>query len=130
MDWITPNVAIGNYLDVDASTDVDWILCLKPGCCERRRDRDVECIPLVDGPGNTPERLRDAVAFIEDVVGAGERVLVHCHAGRSRSVVVVALYLMRERGITAEGALEYIAERREIFLSPGIEEAFSTWRVP
>src|SRR5271169_3137767 len=38
--------------------------------------------------------LRRAIPFIRDGVARGERVLVHCHAGISRSVSVVAVYLM------------------------------------
>ena len=55
-------------------------------------------------------------------MNAGARILVHCHAGRSRSVVVVARFLMQSRGLAAQAALDLIAARREIYLSPGIEE--------
>jgi hypothetical protein len=36
--------------------------------------------------------------------------------------VVVARYLMRSRGLTTQAALDLIASRREIYLSPGIDE--------
>jgi protein-tyrosine phosphatase len=124
MDWITDQVAIGNYLDAATlPPGVDAVLCLKEDCCdEGREDVEVLCVPLIDGPGNDPRGVREAVRFIADVVAAGERILVHCHAGRSRSVAVVARYLVDSRGMTRRAALELINAKREIYLSEGIDE--------
>jgi len=125
MDWITDYIAIGNFIDAkDASKDeVDAILCVKPDCCsEDNIIFDVMCLPLVDGSGNDCRYLDDAVDFIDDVVSSGERILVHCHAGRSRSVCMVARYFMVKKGMTSHQAIEKIGTKREIYLSPGIEE--------
>ena len=123
MDWITDQLAIGNFLDAQSLPDgVDAVLCLKEDCCDGRTDVDTLCLPLLDGPGNNPRDIEDAIDFIREVVDAGQRILVHCHAGRSRSAVVVARYLMRNRALTVQAALDLIASRREIYLSPGIED--------
>lgn len=124
MDWITAQIAIGNYLDSAAlPADIDAVLCLRENCCnEARTDKDVLCIPLVDGAGNDPRQVAEAVRFIADVCDAGEKVLVHCHAGRSRSVAVVARYLVEHQGMSAATALGLIARKRAIYLSDGIEE--------
>ena len=79
------------------------------------------CVPLIDGPGNDENAVEDAIAFIDDIVRRDERVLVHCHAGRSRSVCIVARYLMAIRGWSREKSLQFISSKREIYLSPGIE---------
>ncbi len=123
MDWITPHIAIGNYLDARGGPpEITAILCLKPGCpCEERDDIPVLAIPLVDGPGNPALSVEDAVDFIADMVEDGERLLVHCHAGRSRSVAIVARHLMLAGNLTASEALAAISARREIWLTPGIE---------
>lgn len=125
MDWITDNIAIGNYVDAqNPDLCVDFILCLKPGCCLDRSDIETVCIPLIDGAGNNPILLQKAMNELAQAVADGMKVLVHCHAGRSRSVSVVARYLMESMWITAEEALALIKQKREIYLSQGIEEIF------
>jgi dual specificity phosphatase 12 len=122
MDWITDQVAIGNIFDAQSlPREIDTVLCLLD-CCEDRTDVDALCIPLQDGPGNRPQDVDEALRFLDDAVRAGERVLVHCHAGKSRSAVVVARWLIRTRGLTPTAAIDFIAERCEIYLSPGIED--------
>ena len=126
MDWITNKIAIGNFVDVkNLKDEVDAILCLKPDCCdENSKEFDVLAIPLIDGAGNDKRLFEDAVQYITDVVSDGDRILVHCHAGRSRSVCIVARYFMVKDGLTRNQALTKIEEKREIYLSPGIEEIF------
>jgi protein-tyrosine phosphatase len=46
--------------------------------------------------------------FIDTALGEGGCVLVHCHEGRSRSVALVAAYLMARRGMDLAGALARI----------------------
>lgn len=124
MDWITDSIAIGDFTDVEsAPAEVDAILCLKQDCCdEENTNVDVFCLPMVDGAGNDLRLVGHAVDFIDDVVSSGEKILVHCHAGRSRSVCVVARYFMIKHRLTSHQALSKIEEKREIYLSPGIEE--------
>ena len=128
MDWITANIAIGNFIDARnvRPSDVDAVLCLKEECCAESDARYcIMCVPLIDGPGNDSSLLEEAIEFIDAFVSDGEKVLVHCHAGRSRSVCVVARYLMWKTGLSARAALEIIESKREIYLSPGVEELLS-----
>ena len=125
MDWITSRIAIGNFIDAESAieSELDAILCLKENCCDEKDERFlVSCVPLVDGAGNAKDMFDDAVDFIDDVVSDGERILVHCHAGRSRSVCIVARYLMTRKGMSRDRALSLISGKGEIYLSPGIEE--------
>ena len=83
---------------------------------------EVESVPLIDGPGNDPDRLERARRILADLVENAAPVLVHCQAGRSRSVVVVAAYLAHARGLGADDALAFVTERREAAVQPALAE--------
>lgn len=103
--------------------EVDAVLCLVENCCSVDDERfDVKNISLKDSGGNSRISINNAINFIDDAVSHNEKILVHCHAGRSRSVCIIARYLMFKNGITSKQALTLIEEKREIYLSPGIEE--------
>ncbi len=130
MDWITETVAIGNHLEALNATllqqeGIASIISLDrtlqgndPGVLGLR---EVAVVPLEDGPGNDPRLFRQAVEALEDLAQRNPPVLVQCHAGRSRSVVVVAGYLMRMLGIEADDALVRVAARRPIAVAAGLE---------
>jgi hypothetical protein len=126
MDWITDQIAIGDAEDaVKNAAAVDILLCLTRGCCEDRCDANGCCISLHDGPGNVRGHVLTAIEFLAESVAKGLKILVHCRAGRSRSVAVVAAYFMKHRGLSQSQALGFIGEKRQYLLSPGIEEIFS-----
>ena len=50
--------------------------------------------------------------FIARAQDANENVLVHCHAGISRSTTIVLAFLMNKYQMTYESALEMVRERR------------------
>lgn len=52
--------------------------------------------------------LEGALHFIEETSNRGEKVLVHCHAGRSRSVTVVMAYLIKFYNYSMHGALDHV----------------------
>ncbi|CDO77073.1 hypothetical protein BN946_scf184473.g17 [Trametes cinnabarina] len=53
-----------------------------------------------------------AVTFIQAELDKGHGVLVHCQAGMSRSVAIVAAYLMVSQGLDPESALAVIRKSR------------------
>ena len=59
MDWISDQVAIGNFVGAHVMPPAfDAILSLKPDCCDEDRvDVDVLCIPLIDGHGNRKDTV-------------------------------------------------------------------------
>ena len=61
---------------------------------------------LVDGPGNPPELMREAVTCVEVAIRQGKRVLVHCVGGRSRSLTVVAEAIRRVHGTPLTTTIE------------------------
>jgi hypothetical protein len=130
MDWITDEIAVGNYLealDVEllhrekfaSALSLDGTLHGKdPADCGLRR---IEVVPLEDAPGNELRLYKLAVECLSELVREAPPVLVQCHAGRSRSAVVVAGYLVTTRGIDAEEALRFVAGKRQIAVTPGLE---------
>lgn len=131
MDWITDDIAIGNFLDAENAElrreqGIRSMLCLSG----KQRGIAAEALGLValenfelkDGPGNDPRIFQRAVESVGLLAKLHPKLLVQCHAGRSRSVVVVAAHLMKTRRWTSEEALRYVSARREAALTPGIEQ--------
>ena len=96
----------------------------------RRSDRDFAVISLCRTGGRfshdvqrfgyltDDESNHDLAQVLDDVLGDmnalradDRRVLVHCFGGASRTGLVLRAWLMRERGLTAEEATEYVAQR-------------------
>ncbi|KAF9449282.1 hypothetical protein P691DRAFT_799489 [Macrolepiota fuliginosa MF-IS2] len=56
--------------------------------------------------------LLPSIHFIQAELDKGRGVLVHCQAGVSRSATIVAAYLMHNKNLDPEGALELIRKAR------------------
>lgn len=82
---------------------------------------EVSSYSLIDGPGNDLRVLRFAVADLRRLAAQGP-VLVQCHAGRSRSVVVVAGYLMEMHCISARETIARVAAKRDVNVTPALAE--------
>lgn len=135
VDWITDTIAIGNYLEAQdqqllQSQSIASVLSLDGTL--RGVDaaslglREIEIVPLEDRPGNDPRLFRRAIDALARLVGEAPPVLVQCHAGRSRSVVVVAGHLVGALGIEAEEAIAQVSAKREIAITPGLEQLLET----
>jgi len=132
VDSITDKIWIGNYLDardrpalVDAG--IRSILCLD-GCIAGVKADELgvertEVVELIDGSGNPPERFLRAVRLLRDLAANHAPVLVHCHAGQSRSAAVVCKYFMQEEGNSLADAMRRITSRRRVAIIAGLQEA-------
>lgn len=67
-----------------------------------------------DGGEDLFATLDTCIDFIDDAGKKGERVLVHCVQGISRSASVVIAYLMRNHGWSLQAALKHVREARPI----------------
>lgn len=57
----------------------------------------------------------EAVSWIDQALQTeGQTVLVHCHAGVSRSASIVAAYLIYKMSMSAEEAVAYVTARRDV----------------
>jgi dual specificity phosphatase 12 len=132
MDSITNKVWIGNYLDARdrpalEKAGIRSILCLDGSIAgikpEELGVERAEVVELVDGSGNPPERFLRAVRLLRDLTAKHAPVLVHCHAGQSRSAAVVCKYFMMEEGNSLAEAMRRIASRRRVAIMAGLQEA-------
>jgi atypical dual specificity phosphatase len=69
-------------------------------------------IPTVDFTSPTLESVERGVAFLQEQIGQGRRVYVHCKAGRARSGTVVLCWLIAARGMSPVEAQDLILRRR------------------
>lgn len=130
MDWITDQIAIGNYLDAQ---DVELLrregivsILSLDGSLAGRAPRDlgvqkIAVVKLQDGPGNDRDTFFRAVDALSQFVSRSPPVLVQCHAGRSRSAVIVAGHFIKTRGIQPDEALRLVAAKRELQVMPGLD---------
>ncbi|KAI5065217.1 hypothetical protein GOP47_0019912 [Adiantum capillus-veneris] len=58
------------------------------------------------------EHFDECFAFIDEARQSGGSVLVHCFAGKSRSVTVVVAYLMKTYGMNFTEALDLVRSKR------------------
>lgn len=63
-------------------------------------------------------RLPSATTLVSQRLDLGERVLVHCRAGRQRSAAVVAAVLMRRLGLGVEEAMAAVRARQQAAFFP------------
>jgi hypothetical protein len=72
---------------------------------------------IPDDPSAAPvlfENMCRLLEFVHEGVRRGERVLVHCYAGVSRSATVVLSYLLKYEGMSLRQAWEHVQQRRPI----------------
>lgn len=130
MDWITEQIAIGNYLDAQDGEllrreGIVSVLSLD-GCLAGRVPAElglqkIAVVKLHDGPGNDRDTFFRAVDTLARLVSTSPPVMVQCHAGRSRSAVIVAGHFVKTRGILPDEALRLVAAKRELEVMPGLD---------
>ena len=70
--------------------------------------------PLNDGGGNEPCTLRLAIQTVVELLHSGNRTIVACSVGMSRSPTIAAFALAFYLGISPELALERIAAMKSL----------------
>jgi hypothetical protein len=113
MDWITDRIAIGNSCDARAPKGVDATINV---AVDLHISEDFEWrhkVGLIDGPGNHPQTFMAAVLLLDALMEEGKKVLVHCHAGRSRSVMVISTWLAWREGRSFDVTLKAIQKLRQ-----------------
>ncbi|XP_060092925.1 dual specificity protein phosphatase 4 [Heteronotia binoei] len=77
-----------------------------------------KCIPVEDNhKTDISSWFMEAIEYIDSVKACHGRVLVHCHAGISRSATICLAYLIMKKRVKLEEAFEFVKQRRSI-ISP------------
>jgi myo-inositol-1(or 4)-monophosphatase len=114
---ITPKIYIGNSFDactvtpemVEASLNVAIDLdVVNPNKIKLYK------VGLVDGPGNNPETFVAAILCLCGMARKYNKILVHCHEGKSRSVIVVSTYLSIMNNGNFDEILKDVMKKREV----------------
>lgn len=84
---------------------------------------EVRHIPMKDHLPPDRQSLDQAVQFISKQVGSGKVVLVHCQAGRGRTMCALAAYLIKSKGLGADAAIEQLRAIRKGAVERAQEEA-------
>ena len=72
----------------------------------------VKHMAMPDHQAPEVERLIEASKYIQAETSSGAVVLVHCLAGKGRTGTVIAAYLMDEKDIDANSAVEFMRKLR------------------
>jgi protein-tyrosine phosphatase len=113
----TLNVAID--LDIEDKVDDNHLRRLK-----RHK------VGLIDGRGNPPLRMVAALVLLHTIVQSGIKVLVHCHAGQSRSVMIAAMYCDIAGIAPFNEALPKIMAQRKVDICRSDLYATATFALP
>lgn len=72
-------------------------------------------VPAIDHPEyDISASIPMALAFIAKAKAMGQKILVHCHMGISRSATVILSFLMAFHGMPLETALVFLRSKRSI----------------
>ncbi|CAN2391855.1 positive regulation of glucokinase activity [Pristimantis euphronides] len=101
--WSLQDAGITHILTVDSTEQKDLADSLQK-----------KFIPLFDDPStDLLSRLPECLKFLKDALEKPEsRVLVHCHAGVSRSAAVMAAYMMNTTRCTFEEAHQRLQDKK------------------
>ena len=98
------------------SNGITLILNVATGCKNHFENKFVyKNLAILDNcESEISDNFEEAFAFIEAAKKNGEKVLVHCQAGISRSATICAAYLMKTQSLNVSQALEKVRQKRKV----------------
>ena len=105
--------------------DIKAIITVRVNPCLLTKNEDFSNIKFLHIPINDGidvhinEYFQDAVKFINEARDEKRSVLVHCHAGISRSATIILAYLMINEKLSLGKAFKYVQSKRKI-ISPNL----------
>lgn len=130
MAEIVPRLWIGDRAaaELDLASLRERGICAVLNCTVELPNYHEECLRYMRVPVNDADNadiatyFDPACNFVEEVLNSeGGAVLIHCHAGRSRSATIMLVCLMRRKRISLKEAIATCMERRWITPNPGFQ---------
>ena len=92
------------------------ILCVADGIPPRYpNDYNYKVIRVYDLPTvQLSKYFTECISYIHNALKSGGTVLVHCHAGVSRSATMVIAYLMKYHNMEFEQAFHFVKSKRNV----------------
>lgn len=121
MSKIAKKIYLGNWFDAQnmnflKRSKISHILC----CSAELRPMfpshfEYKHIRANDHPAfNLSIHFDSAANFIHNAIETGTGIFIHCYAGVSRSTTCLVAYMMKYRGMTISGAINFIRKKRSI----------------
>ncbi|XVF28914.1 hypothetical protein REPUB_Repub15cG0073700 [Reevesia pubescens] len=110
------SIAGANNIDALKTLNITHILTVASSLKPAHTNGFVyKIIPVLDKEDTNLSRYFDeCFDFIDEAKNQGGGVLVHCFAGKSRSVTIVVAYLMKKHGMNLSQALEHVKSKRSL----------------
>ncbi len=121
--WVEPGkVAASGYpasrrqLEWIAQQGVNTVLTLTedplPASWTQGMNLRFSHIPMRDHEAPSLQSLKQAASFVQEEIGSGRKVVVHCLAGQGRTMCVLAAYLIKDRHVDADEAIRTLRAMR------------------